>query len=176
MSQANFIGGLSGDFLKCPIVSADAVFRYGDFLVGGQVNCSLAKKTIDSFSTGIALVRSDYKIALKAENGFNSFVATYYQTVSTNMTIGYKTTFGKKMEEKSTDSSSASPLNMEIAVKYALNAASFVKAKLDQRGNMNLALSSIVSPGLRFIIGAMIDTKNFQKDNHKMGLNIVFEG
>lgn len=175
MSHNNFIGGISSDLLKCPVVSADAVFRYGDFLVGGQMNCCIAKKAIESYTTGIAMIRPDFKVALKAENGFKSFIATYYQTVSSNMTLGYKATFGRTVSEK-TIADSSSPVNMEIAVKYSLNPSSFVKAKLDQRGNLNLALSSIVSPGLRFVIGALVDTKNLQRDSHKMGLNIVFEG
>lgn len=177
LSKQSFSGSISGSVLKCPIVSADAVVRYGDFLLGGQVNCCVSKRAIDSYSTGIAMIRPDYKISVKAENGFNSFVATYYQAVSSNMTVGYRATYGRRESEKSAAATtkSATPMNMEIAIKYMLNSASFIKAKVNQQGGLNLAISSVVSPGLRLVVGALIDTKNLHKDSHKMGLNVVFD-
>ena len=175
MSMANVTGAVTAEFLKRPMVTGDLVVKMKDFLVGGQVNYCFTSKAIASYSTGIALIRPDYKVAIKADEGFKTFSASYFQSISPNLSIGYRALFNKA-QGQSKSASSASPLGMEIALKYTLNSSTFLKGKLDQKGELQLAVSSVVSPGLRLVIGGAIDTKNLKASAHKSGINIVFEG
>jgi voltage-dependent anion channel protein 2 len=177
MTMANFTGAISAETLKCPMLTGDAVVKLREFLVGAQVNYCLSSKAVASYSTGIALIKPEYKVSLKADEGFKTFTASYYQSVSPHLSIGYRALFNRVAGGVAQSKSAlGSPLGMEIALKYTLNSSTFVKGKMDQKGQLQLAVSSVVSPGLRLVIGGAIDTKNLKASAHKTGINIVFEG
>lgn len=116
MSMANFTRAVTAEFLGRPMVTGDAVVKVKDFLVGGQVNYCFSSKAIASYSTGIAMIRPDFKVAIKADEGFKTFSASYFQSLSPSLSIGYRALFNNAQGQSKT-AIAGSPLGMEIALR-----------------------------------------------------------
>lgn len=162
--------GLLGE----PTVCGDLVLRYKDLLIGGNCTLNCTKAGIEDYCFGVAVDRSDCKIGLKARGLFDSLTASYLQAISSYATIVYRASYCLKAEKKA--SAAAGPLTMDVGIKYWMNPTTFMKAKIDQQGGVSMALSSVVSPGLRLVLGGIFDARKAKEaGSHKLGVNVVFE-
>lgn len=63
---------------------------------------------------------------------------------------------------------------MEVGAKYFLVGGGFVKAKLDNAGKLGLAVASDLRPGMQLLLGASVDTNKLADNNHKLGLELLY--
>jgi len=133
-----------------------------------------------------------------SEGGLDSFaVSTNYQT---GRNYDLTTTLSGKRREKSTDlklgagakllythslsttfavdvnydlaSSYREGVTSKVAVNHKFDDSTSVKARVDNSGNLALALSQKATTNLTFTIGTELNVTNL--DNHKLGLNLTF--
>jgi len=156
------------DLLKGPSFNGDAVIGHDGFLAGGEVGYDVVDGRITKYSAAIGYTVPEYTASVTATNNLSVFAASYYHRVNTQVEAGAKAQWDAK-------SGSASAVGLEIASKYKLDAATFVKAKVNNQGIASLAYSQLLRPGVTFGIGASVDTQRLNESAHKVGLNFQFD-
>jgi voltage-dependent anion channel protein 2 len=156
------------DLLKGPSFTGDAVLGHEGFLLGAEVAYNVVAGRITRYSAAAGYSVPEYTAAITVTDNLNLFAASYYHKVNAQVEAGAKATW---------DAKNASGVGLEIASKYKLDSAAFVKAKINNQGIAALAYSQLLRPGVTLGLGASIDTQRLSESAaaHKVGLNFVFE-
>jgi voltage-dependent anion channel protein 2 len=147
--------------------NCDVVLSHEGFMVGGEVGYDVQKAAITKYSAALGYTTPQYNAAITATNSLNIFTASYYQKVNSAVEAGAKATW---------DAKSGSTVGIELASKYKIDALSFAKAKINDRGIACLAYNTKVNSGLTFGIGGSFDTQKLGESGHKLGTSFTFEG
>jgi len=107
------------DLLKGPTATVDAVMGHEGMLVGAEAGYDVQKAAITRYSAAVGYMMPDYSAAVTATNNLSVFAASYYHKVNSLVEAGAKATW---------DSKAGNTVGMEVASKYRLDQASFVKA------------------------------------------------
>ncbi|KAE8452983.1 hypothetical protein EG329_012170 [Mollisiaceae sp. DMI_Dod_QoI] len=164
--QANFHGRAFFDLLKGPTANVDAVIGQDGFLAGASAGYDVQKAAITGYSAAIGYSAPSYTASITAASNLSVFSAAYYHKVNSQVEAGSKATW---------DSKAGSAVGLEVAAKYRLDALSFAKAKINDRGVAAVAYNVLLRPGVTFGIGASFDTQKLDQANHKIGTSLVFE-
>lgn len=162
-------------------VTADVAFKYRGLVVGGYatlspLSLSNRKNPLEDLSLSAGFDRPDYKFAVCTNGRFDSFTATYLQNISNYATVAYRATIRTSaFTGESKTVGGGSPIAMEIGIKHWMNANTFLKAKVDQLGNVGLGLSSLLSPGLKMTVGTTIDIRKVRESGHRFGFSFCYD-
>lgn len=158
------------DLLKGPSFNGDVVLGHDGFLAGAEVGYDVVNGRITRYSAAVGYSVPEYTAAITATNNLNVFAASYYHKVNAQVEAGAKATWDAK-------SGNAGGVGLEIASKYKLDSAAFVKAKINNQGIAALAYNQLLRPGVTLGLGASVDTQRLNESAvaHKVGLNFVFE-
>lgn len=155
------------DLLKGPTANFDAVLGHDGFLVGAEGGYDVQKATITKYSAAIGYSVPEYSAVLSTSNNLSLISASYYHRVNAQVETGAKASWDRK---------AGNTVGLEVASKYKLDASSFAKAKINNRGIASLAYNVLLRPGVTLGLGASFDTKNLSQDGHKVGASFTFEG
>ncbi|KAI5809693.1 eukaryotic porin/Tom40 [Peziza echinospora] len=155
------------DLLKGPSFNGDAVIGHDGFLAGAEVGYDVTTGSITRYSAAVGYSVPEYTAAITATNNLSVFSASYYHKVNALVEAGAKASWDAK--------SNGQP-SLEIATKYKLDSAAFVKAKINNQGIAALAYNQLLRPGVTLGLGASIDTQRLNESAHKVGLSFTLEG
>lgn len=156
------------DIFKGPTFNGDFTFGKDGFTTGASLSYDIKAAALTGYSAGIGYKKSVYALSLIAANNLSVFTAGYYHKVSPVLEVGAKGTYDSK------STSSASPVAIEFASKYALDSTAFVKAKIADSGVLTLAYQQVLSPGVKLGLGGAFDTLKLNESAHKLGLSLTF--
>ncbi|KAI8820833.1 eukaryotic porin/Tom40 [Fimicolochytrium jonesii] len=154
------------DLFRGPALHADAVVANDGFLAGGEVAYDISEARLTRSNLAFGYLAREYTVALHASNALNTFAASYYHRVNTDVEAGAKATW-----TRSTDND----VHVEVGTKYFLDNEAFVKAKIDNRGLLGLGYTHLLRKGVKLSLGGLFDTTRFHENTHKLGLALTLE-
>ncbi|KAL9621099.1 MAG: hypothetical protein Q9160_004484 [Pyrenula sp. 1 TL-2023] len=164
--QPNFHTRAFVDVFKGPTATVDAVVGHEGFLAGAEAGYDVQSAAIKKWSLAFGYSDAKYSAAVTATNSLSVFSASYFHNVSQQVQAGAKATW---------DKNAGSNVGLEVAGKYALDPASFVKGKINDRGIAALAYNVKMSQNATVGLGLSIDTQNLSQAAHKVGASFTFE-
>ncbi|KAI1120203.1 eukaryotic porin/Tom40 [Nemania abortiva] len=164
--QSAFNGRAFFDLLKGPTANVDAVIGHEGFLAGASAGYNVQKAAVTGYSAAVGYVAPQYSAAITATDNLSVFAASYYHKVNSKVETSAKAVWNSK---------SGSAVGLEIASKYRLDAVSFAKAKINDRGVAAVAYNVLLRPGVTVGIGASFDTQKIDQATHKVGASFTFE-
>ncbi|KAL7009102.1 Mitochondrial porin [Cystobasidiomycetes sp. EMM_F5] len=174
--QPAFHGRLITDVFNGPAVTADAVVGQDGFLVGVESKFDAQKQVLKSYAAGLGYSAPEYSVTLKALDALSTFQAGYYHRVNRDTEAGALATYSTKKQ---------GAVGLEVGAKTYLDAAAFVKAKINNTGLITFGYTQALRPGVKFTGGLQLDTLKFSgkdaaekpavADVAKVGVSFVFE-
>ncbi|KAI2624065.1 eukaryotic porin/Tom40 [Xylaria nigripes] len=164
--QSAFHGRAFFDLLKGPTANVDAVIGHEGFLAGASAGYNVQKAAVTSYSAAVGFVAPRYSAAITATDNLSVFAASYYHKVNSQVETSAKAVWNSK---------SGSAVGLEVAGKYRIDAVSFAKAKINDRGVAAVAYNVLLRPGVTIGLGASFDTQKIDQASHKVGASLTFE-
>ncbi|EIN12994.1 voltage-dependent ion-selective channel [Punctularia strigosozonata HHB-11173 SS5] len=160
------------DLFKGPTFIADTVLGRDGFLVGAEASYNVTEGRVTKYATAIGYSAPEYAVALHGLGNLSTFAASYYHRVSPDVEAGAKAVY---------DTKAAGAVSLEVGAKAYLDAAAFVKAKINNHGILALGYTQALRPGVRATFGLALDTQKLNDVTptgpaHKVGASITFEG
>ncbi|KAL0961003.1 hypothetical protein HGRIS_005996 [Hohenbuehelia grisea] len=160
------------DFFKGPTFTTDAVIGRDGFLVGGEAAYNVTEGKITRFAAAIGYNAPEYAVTIHGLNNLNTFSASYYHRVSSDVEAGAKAIYDSKATQGG--------VAIEVGTKAYLDAAAFVKAKINNSGVIALGYTQTLRPGVKASFGLALDTQKLNEvsaagPSHKVGASFVFE-
>jgi len=121
---------MSFSFFQGPTFTADAVLGRDGFLIGAEAAYNVSGGNITRYAAALGYNAPEYAITLHGLNNFKTFSASYYHRVSRDVEAGARATYDSK--------STHGGVNIEVGTKTHLDSSSFVKAKINNAGVINL--------------------------------------
>ncbi|KAJ3002372.1 Mitochondrial porin [Thoreauomyces humboldtii] len=154
------------DLFKGPTLHTDAVVGNDGFLAGGEVAYDVSDARVTKYNLAFGYLAPEYAVALHATNALSTFSAAYFHRVNRDVEAGAKATWIKSIDNT---------VHVEVGTKYTLDNAAFVKAKVDNRGQLGLGYTQILRKGIKLSVGGLFDTTRFSENVHKVGLALTLE-
>ena len=107
------------DLLKGPSFVGDATVGHDGFLAGAEVGYDVNDGKITRYSAAVGYSVPEYTAAITATSNLSVFSASYYHKVNSMVEAGAKASWDAKNTAQPT---------LEVATKYKLDSAAFVKA------------------------------------------------
>jgi len=160
------------DVFKGPTFTTDTVIGRDGFLVGAETSYNVQEGRITRYATAIGYNAPEYAVTIHGLNNLNTFTASYYHRVNRDVEAGAKAVY----DTKSTQGGVA----LEVGAKAYLDAAAFVKAKINNAGVLALGYTQALRPGVKASFGLALDTQRLNEASptgpaHRVGASFVFE-
>ncbi|OMJ16280.1 Mitochondrial outer membrane protein porin [Smittium culicis] len=168
--QDNLHFHLSSDLLNGPVVSSNAIVAQNGFLVGAEVSYDFAKANVKASNLLVGYAASDYNAVIQTSNTFNNVTAAVFQRIRPGV-LDTASRATVNLNQKA----DAAFAKMEVAAKYSLDKTSFVKAKVASDGNLGLAYSQIIRPGVTALFAASANLGNLPESKNLVGFSLTFE-
>lgn len=174
--QPAFHGRAIVDPLNGPTITTDAVFGQDGFLAGVDVKVD-SQGQPKSYSAALGYSAPEYSVTLRALNALTAYQASYYHRVNRDTEAGaialYKT-------------DKPNNVDLQVGAKTYLDAAAFIKAKVNNSGIVTLGYTQALRPGVKASFGLALDTVKFSQkgqsekpvapaDAAKVGASFTFE-
>ncbi|KAJ4395907.1 Mitochondrial porin [Gnomoniopsis smithogilvyi] len=156
------------DLLKGPTANVDAVVGHEGFLAGAAAGYDVQKAGITTFAAAVGFTQPTWTAAITATDKCSVFAASYYHKVNPLVEAGAKASWDSKTP--------GGAVGLEVATKYRLDAASFAKGKVNDRGIAAVSYNVLLRPGVTLGVGASFDTQKLEQATHKVGTSLTFEG
>jgi len=161
------------DLFKGPTLTLDAVLGRDGFLVGLEGAYNVNEARLTRYSTAVGFSAPEYAVTLHGLGNLSTFSASYYHRVSADVEAGAKAVYDTKAHHTG--------VSLEVAAKAYLDAASFVKARINNTGILSLGYTQALRPGVKAAFGLALDTQKLNDVNpggpaHKVGISFTFEG
>lgn len=148
-------------------VAVSAVVASDGVSVGGSVNLDAANPTSPTdYNMGAQYSQKDLVAALVTSNQGNDITASYYQTISSDLTLG-----GSMLVKPD-----AGSRLFTFGGAYTLDSATSVKAKADSNGIVGTAIThNLAKPSLAFTVSAQFDALSSDVlAAQKLGVSVTF--
>jgi len=146
-------------------LSYDLTVGFEGFLLGAQTGFDTKKQSLEPINAAIGYSDTDYTVTLHANNKFSQFVASYFQTVSKDVSVAAEASWSGKNP------------SIQIGTQYKIDKDASVKVSVDYAGTVKLGYSQKLRPDLKASFGLQIDTKGDSKSDAKSsyGFALNFE-
>ncbi|KAI0736311.1 eukaryotic porin/Tom40 [Fomitopsis betulina] len=161
------------DLFKGPTVTADTVIGRDGFLLGAEASYNVTEGKVTKYATAVGFSAPEYAVTLHGLGNLSTFAVSYYHRVSPDVEAGAKAVYDTK--------ATTAGVNLEVGAKAYLDAAAFVKAKINNSGILALGYTQSLRPGVKASFGLALDTQRLNDVSpagpaHKFGASFVFEG
>lgn len=163
-SHPLFNAGVSATVTSAPLLGADLSVTYQSFTAGADVGYRV-HGDLEKYNFAVAMTQPDFKMALLVSNKLDTVEYRHYQAVNSQLLAGASAVYSR---------SKASVL-LNLAAAYKIDSLSTVKVKVDSNGSGGFGYSQLLRPGVKLGLGAQIDFKNMDKNNHKLGLSLTVD-
>ncbi|KNC96417.1 uncharacterized protein SPPG_08315 [Spizellomyces punctatus DAOM BR117] len=156
----------SVDLFKGPTLHGDAVVGNDGFLAGGEVAYDVSDARVTKYNFAFGYLAREYSLALHATNALSTYSASYYHRVNQDVEAGAKATWVKSADNT---------VHIEVGSKYVLDNDAFLKAKIDNRGQLGLGYTQLLRKGIKLSLGGLFDTTRLHENVHKVGVALTLE-
>ncbi|KAK7690295.1 hypothetical protein QCA50_006952 [Cerrena zonata] len=161
------------DLFKGPTFTADTVLGRDGFLLGAEASYNVTDAKVTRYAAALGYSAPEYAVTLHGLGNFSTFAASYYHRVSPDVEAGAKAIYDTKATTQG--------VSLEVGAKAYLDAAAFVKAKINNSGVLALGYTQALRPGVKASFGLALDTQRLNETTptgpaHKVGASFVFEG
>jgi len=174
--QPAFHGRALVDPLNGPTITADAAVGRDGFLAGVEASLDAATQQPKGYAAALGYSAPQYAVQLKALNALSAYQAGYYHKVTNDLEAGAVATYKQGTQG----------VALEVGVKSYLDAAAFIKAKVNGNGLVTLGYTQALRPGVKASFGLQIDSLKLGNqsgsekpanaaDVAKVGASFVFE-
>jgi len=160
------------DVFKGPSFTADTVLGRDGFLLGAEGTYNVTEGRISRYAAALGYSAPEYAVSLHGLGNMSTFAASYYHRVSRDVEAGAKAVYDSKAPTGN--------VSLEVGAKAYLDAAAFVKAKVNSAGLLVLGYTQTLRPGVKMSAGLALDTQKLNDPSlvgpaHKVGAQFVFE-
>jgi len=160
------------DVFKGPSFTADTVIGRDGFLLGAEGTYNVTEGRISRYAAALGYSAPEYAVSLHGLGNMSTFAASYYHRVSRDVEAGAKAIYDSKAP--------TSNVSLEVGCKAYLDAAAFIKAKVNSAGTLVLGYTQSLRPGVKMSAGLALDTQRLNDPSlagpaHKVGASFVFE-
>ncbi|CAL1712417.1 unnamed protein product [Somion occarium] len=161
------------DLFKGPTFTADTVIGRDGFLLGAEASYNVTEGKITRYATAVGFSAPEYAVTVHGLGNLSTFAASYYHRVSPDVEAGAKAIYDTKATTQG--------VSLEVGTKVYLDAAAFVKAKINNAGVLAVGYTQALRPGVKASFGVAIDTQRLNEVTptgpaHKVGASFTFEG
>lgn len=161
------------DLFKGPTFTADTVVGRDGFLLGAEASYNVSEGRLSRYAAAVGFSAPEYAVTLHGLSNLSTFAASYYHRVSPDVEAGAKAIYDSK--------ATTNGVSLEVGAKAYLDAAAFVKAKINNAGVLSLGYTQSLRPGVKASFGLALDTQKLNEVSptgpaHKVGAQFVFEG
>lgn len=163
------------DVINGPRVSADALFNYEGFLLGGCVKANTGlnagdeeKKSgfkVEDYNVALGYDASDFRVAVKTSDTLSKVSGAYYQKVNSDAAVAAKFDFNR----------TAGAWCVAVGGKYNLSADTTVNGMLNSCGAVSGSYTQQFNSAVSLTAAAQVDAKQLASNNHKFGLTLNFK-
>lgn len=143
------------------IVHGSLVLGQGNFLAGAKMSFNPQQGKLNKTNFALGFVDKDCQVHANVIDG-KEFSGSLFHKVAHNLDGAITI---------SCASNDNTP-NFNIGCLYRMEDDTDIKASVNNKNNIGLALIRRLRPGITFTLSAMIDGKNFNQGGHKMGMGI----
>ncbi|KAJ6220989.1 hypothetical protein RDWZM_006801 [Blomia tropicalis] len=161
--QYNITGELEFE-AGTPRLNASGVYKYNDWLLGTQALIDAKAHKIMKQTMAFGLFQSGANIIGNYENG-KEFTVGAFKTVSGSEERGMQLSWDEKGQAK-----------LVFGVKYNIDGASSIKAKVNSGGQIGLSYIYQYRAGIKCSLSTQLEAKNLMTGGHKMGFGLQFDG
>jgi hypothetical protein len=152
---------------KNPILSASLVLgcepKYG-FLAGIQGSFDTSNGTLSKYQYALGMDRGDLVLNTVLVN-HNDLQASVYQRLNNQVETAATISYAHNTKVS----------RFGVATKYNFDKDTFVKAKVDTAGIVQVAYGFLLRGGFKMTLSGQFDGKNLDAGNHRLGLALDFE-
>ncbi|RKP01420.1 hypothetical protein CXG81DRAFT_12018 [Caulochytrium protostelioides] len=174
-SGAAIVARGNADIHKGPLLSGDVAVSANNVVAGIEGAYDVQEKVVKRAAYVLGYINPEYKVSLHLLNGGKLCSLAYHHRVSRDVEAAVNTTLNPL------GTSSLGDVSAEMGLKYVLDPATFVKAKLDTQGRLGLGYTQILRPGVKLSLGSVVETGKLaatavDANNIKFGTAFVIEG
>ncbi|KAI9338214.1 eukaryotic porin/Tom40 [Obelidium mucronatum] len=168
LKQANVFARSSVDLLakSGATVHTDVVVGSEGLLLAGDVAYNTADQSIHRYNVAVGYKTPEYLLAFHATKKFTHFTAGYFHNINSGLQVATRATWDQAIN---------SHVGIEVGTKYALDNATFIKAKINNEGRLGLGYTQILRPSIKLQLGGSFDTTRLNENVHKVGLAFVID-
>ncbi|KDQ62625.1 hypothetical protein JAAARDRAFT_30539 [Jaapia argillacea MUCL 33604] len=160
------------DLFKGPTFTADTVLGRDGFLLGAEASYNVTEGKVTHYAAAVGFSAPEYAVAVHGLKNLSTFAASYYHKVSPDVEAGAKAVYDTSSTHKG--------ISLEVGTKTYLDAAAFIKAKINNHGILALGYTQALRPGVKASFGLALDTQKLNEASpsgsaHKVGASFVFE-
>ncbi|KAH9413605.1 non-selective voltage-gated ion channel VDAC2-like [Dermatophagoides pteronyssinus] len=143
------------------IVHGSLVIGQAGWLAGAQLSFNPHLGKLKKTNLAIGYLDKDFQVHTNVLDG-KEFSGSLYQKVTPNLESAISVSCA----------SADNVPNFNIGCLYRMDEDTQIKARVNNKNNIGLALIRRLRPGITFTLNALIDGKNFNQGGHKMGMGI----
>lgn len=134
------------------------------FLGGAQLSGDATQQKMQRHTIAAGYKTNEYGLFAFISD-LNDYSASVYHKVNDRLEFG--ATAGWNSVDQTT--------RFGIASQYRMDNATQLRAKVSNQGNLGLAMTHTLKPGLKLILSSMVNMHSFNEGGHKVGLGIEYE-
>ena len=147
---------------SAPVLNAAAVFQKDSNLLGASVTFDTASNKLVSNQIAVSKDTKEYAFTVFCKDQ-TDFSGSFFQKVAPSTEVGAQ--LGFKMGGEG--------VNFAIAAKHAASRDVIIRAKLDNKSTLAVALTHALSPSLKLNLTSQLNLHSNQ--DHKFGLGLEFD-
>ncbi|TFL02735.1 eukaryotic porin/Tom40 [Pterulicium gracile] len=170
--QSGLHGRAVLDLLKGPTFTADTVLGRDGLLLGAEAAYNVTAGKVTRYAAAVGYNAPEYAVTIHGINNLNTFTASYYHRINTDVEAGAKAIYDTKATQGG--------VALEVGGKAYLDKTAFVKGKINHAGVIALGYTQALRPGVKASFGIALDTVKLSEEApagpvHKVGAHFVFE-
>lgn len=146
-------------------LTTGGVFQYNHFLLGVSTVVDATRTALGSYSIGAGYTSGDIVVNSTIKNG-TEVEGSVYHTPRANLKAGVNFNFARGADDAT---------GLDVAIAYAADKDTTIKAKINNKLELNLAYRQTVRSGITLTLSALVDASNLNSDKHKLGLGFSLE-
>lgn len=147
-----------------PTFKGSTVLMYNGWYAGYQVgyNTSSAKLMANNLSLGYT--GQDFNVHARLTDVTDCMTSVYHK-VSDKTEVGLNTTYNLQ----------TSNVGLGLVGKYVLEDGAYVKAKVNNQGQIGMSYSQNLRTGVKLNLSSLIEGRNINAGGHKLGASLTFD-
>ncbi|KAL2087670.1 hypothetical protein ACEWY4_016498 [Coilia grayii] len=147
-----------------PIVHSAAVLGYEGWLAGYQMAFNTAKSKLVQNNFALGFKAQDFQLHTNVNDG-TEFGGSIYHKVNDQLETAVTLAW----------TAGSNNTRFGVAAKYQLDKDASISAKVNNASLVGVGYTQSLRPGVKLILSALIDGKNFNSGGHKVGMGFELE-
>jgi hypothetical protein len=159
--QDNYLVNTDIDINKnSPALHSSVVVGHLGWIFGLESSFDAKKLRLTKKNASLVYQGKDFSV-LSYSNNFSDYGAYIYKLINANLDLGVSLTWPSNKQ-----------VQFGVAANYKLDKNATIKGKLNNSSQINLVYSRKLRDGVKLTISSLLDAKNLNAGNHKIGFGL----